>query len=236
MEPPVPSDRDRRRMRMTPQTQQLEQLDPAEVRARIRGRVTAPGDPSYDADRTVVLGGVGPQAGADRPGGRRRRRADGHRARPEHRPRPRGAIGRPQRRGPRHRRRRDRPRRPRPRRPPDRRNGADGVGRQRPDRRRVHERRGGAWPRDGLRRYRIGRHRRDHARWRRRLPRAQVRADDRQPAGGRDRHGRRRGPRGGRGSRARPVLGDPRRRRQLRRGDALPVPARTRCPRWSAGC
>ena len=46
---------------MTPQTQQLEQLDPAEVRARIRGRVTAPGDPSYDADRTVVLGGVDPR-------------------------------------------------------------------------------------------------------------------------------------------------------------------------------
>ena len=36
---------------MTPQTQQLEQLDPAEVRARIRGRVTAPGDAEYDADR-----------------------------------------------------------------------------------------------------------------------------------------------------------------------------------------
>jgi FAD/FMN-containing dehydrogenase len=46
---------------MTPQTQQLEQLDPAEVRARVRGRVTAPGDAEYDVDRAVVMGGVDPR-------------------------------------------------------------------------------------------------------------------------------------------------------------------------------
>ena len=46
---------------MTPQTQQLDQLDPAEVRARIRGRVTAPGDAEYDADRVLVVGGYDPR-------------------------------------------------------------------------------------------------------------------------------------------------------------------------------
>ena len=46
---------------MTPRTQQLDQLDPAEVRARIRGRVTAPGDAEYDADRVLVVGGYDPR-------------------------------------------------------------------------------------------------------------------------------------------------------------------------------
>ena len=47
---------------------------------------------------------------------------------------------------------------------------------------------------------------------------------DRQPARGRDRDGRRRGPHRRRGPRAGPVLGDPRGRRQLRGGDAVQVP------------
>ena len=74
-----------------------------------------------------------------------------------------------------------------------------------------------------------------HPRRRRRLPRPQARPDDRLPArrGGRDR---------GRPAAARrrrdapgPVLGDPRRRRQLRRGDPLPVPARTSSPAFVGG-
>ena len=76
-----------------------------------------------------------------------------------------------------------------------------------------------------LRRHGVGRHRRAHARRRRRLPRAQVRAHDRQPARRRGRHRRRRGAARRRGARARSLLGDPRRRRELRRRDALHVPA-----------
>ena len=80
-------------------------------------------------------------------------------------------------------------------------------------------------PRDRLRRHRLGRDRRDHARRRHRLPRAPLRPDHRLAARGRDRDGRRRAA----ASRCRdppgPVLGDPRRRRQLRRRDPVPVPA-----------
>ena len=110
------------------------------------------------------------------------------------------------------------------------------VGRDRPDRGRVHERGGGARPGRRVRRHRLGRDRRDHARRRRRLPRAQARPDDRRPAGRRDRHRRRRAPARRRREAPRSVLGDPRRRRQLRRGHALQVPAAPGGSRSSAGC
>ena len=43
---------------MTPQTDELVQLDPAQIRRQVTGAVIAPGDPDYDAARTVTMGGV----------------------------------------------------------------------------------------------------------------------------------------------------------------------------------
>ena len=89
----------------------------------------------------------------------------------------------------------------------------------------VHDRGRGPWTGDRLRGHGFGRARRHHARWRRRLSRAQARPDDRFAARGRRRD--RRWPTAARRRRAPPgpVLGDPRRRRQLRRRDPVPVPA-----------
>ena len=56
---------------------------------------------------------------------------------------------------------------------------------------RVHDRRGGARARGRVRRHRLGRPRRDHARRRDRVPGADVRPDHRLAAGGRDRDRRR---------------------------------------------
>ena len=69
---------------------------------------------------------------------------------------------------------------------------ADGVGPDRPDRGRVHERH--PRPRAGgrVQQHGFGRDRGDHARRRRRVPRPQARPHDRQPAGRRDRDRRRR--------------------------------------------
>ena len=66
--------------------------------------------------------------------------------------------------------------------------------------------------------------RRAHARRRYRVPHAQVRAHDRQPPRGRRRAGRRQLRHGERERASGPVLGAPRRRRQLRRRHELPVP------------
>ena len=76
----------------------------------------------------------------------------------------------------------------------DRRRGPDRLGRTRADGGRVHHGGCGARPRDRVRRHRFGRHRRDHARRRDRLPRPQARPHDRLPARGRGRDRRRRGP------------------------------------------
>ena len=73
----------------------------------------------------------------------------------------------------------------------DRRRRAHRLGRDGPDRRRVHGRGRRTRPRHGLRRHRLGRHRRDHAGRRRRLPRPQARPHDRRPARRRGRHRRR---------------------------------------------
>ena len=105
---------------------------------------------------------------------------------------------------------------------------ADGVDGDRSDDGGVHQGRGRAWPCRGLRRRRQCRHRRHHARRRRRLPRPDARADHRLAACRRGRHRRRKSGllrcRLGAG----PVLGDPGRRRQLRRRHAAEVPpART---------
>ena len=67
----------------------------------------------------------------------------------------------------------------------------DGLGRLGPDGARVHRGRVRARARDRLRRHGLGRPRRAHPRRRRRLPRPQARPDDRFPAGGGDRDGRR---------------------------------------------
>ena len=90
--------------------------------------------------------------------------------------------------------------------------------------------------RDRVRRHRLGRPRRDHARRRHRLPRARLRHDHRLAA----RRGHRDGGRGAaarrRAHQSRPLLGDPRRRRQLRRRDAVPAAGCTRSSRSSAAC
>ena len=68
------------------------------------------------------------------------------------------------------------------------------------------------------------RRRRPHPRRRHRLPHAQVRPDDRQPARGRRRAGRRQLRHRQQGRAPRSLLGAARRRRQLRRRHQLPVP------------
>ena len=82
-----------------------------------------------------------------------------------------------------------------------------------------------ARPRRRLRRHVLGRDRRAHARRRGRLPRAQARSDDRPSARRRGRDRRRPGARGRRREPSRPLLGDPGRRRQLRRRHPLRLPA-----------
>ena len=97
-------------------------------------------------------------------------------------------------------------------------------------RRRLHVGRGRrgdepARARDPQRHHRDHRRRRAHARRRPRPPDPQVRAGDRQPARGRDGARERRARSRQRGRAPRPVLGDPRRRRQLRRRHVVPLPA-----------
>ena len=110
--------------------------------------------------------------------------------------------------------------------PPHRRRAAPRLGPARRHGRRVHGRGRGPRARDAVRRHRERRTRRADARWRHRLPRPQVRPDDRQPRLGRGRHRGRPDRDRERRRQPGPVLGDPRRRRQLRRRDPLPVPAR----------
>ena len=92
-------------------------------------------------------------------------------------------------------------------------------------RRGIHDRRRRPRPRDAVRRHGLGRHRRPDARWRDRLARPQVRPDHRCARRGRDRHRRRPPDHRQRGLAPGPVLGGPRRRRQLRRRHPLPVQA-----------
>ena len=89
---------------------------------------------------------------------------------------------RPQRAGLRRLRGRDRPRPVGDEGARHRRGRPHGVGRDGTHGRRVHERGRGTRPRDRLRRHGVGRHRRHHARRWDRLPRPQVRHDDRRPA------------------------------------------------------
>ena len=91
------------------------------------------------------------------------------------------------------------------------------LGRRRPRHPRV---RPGGSVRDCL----VHRGRRADAGRRHRLPLAQARADDRQPARGRRGSGGRQYSHGEQGSESGPVLGPARRRRQFRGGDELPVP------------
>ena len=107
----------------------------------------------------------------------------------------------------------------------DRRRGANGLGRERADRGRIHDGCTRARSCDRLRRHRLRRARRAHPRRRRRLPGPQARPDDRQPARRRRRHCRWREAARGRGLAPRPLLGDPGRRRQLRCRHPLQVPA-----------
>ena len=81
-------------------------------------------------------------------------------------------------------------------------------------------------PRGSGRRH--GQHGRDHARRRCRVPRPQVRHDDRQPARGRYRDRRRPAPARRRRDRTGSVLGDPWRGRQLRCRHPPPVPPASR--------
>ena len=102
---------------------------------------------------------------------------------------------------------------------------ADGEGR-----RRLHLGRSGrrdqrARPGDAERDHLDHRRRRSHAGWRPRAPDSQVRPHDRQPARGRGRARERRDGSCRRGREPRSLLGDPGRRRQLRRRHLLPVQA-----------
>ena len=178
-----------------------------------------------------------PAAGADRPlRGRPRRRRGGHlRAR---RGSPRLRLRRrAQRDGQRglRRRRHDRPAADEGRRDRPRRAHVPGGGRA--DLGRARRRDAGARARRDRRAHLQHRDRRLDARRRLGLDRAQVRLRGRQPAVRRDRHRRRRDP-DRLGARAPgPVLGHARRRRQLRRGDQLPVsPAPDRPDRPRRAC
>jgi FAD binding domain/Berberine and berberine like len=77
---------------------------------------------------------------------------------------------------------------------------------------------------DRVRRHRLGRDRRTHPGRRHRVAGPQARPDDRRPAGRRAGDRRRPAAPRGRPVAPGPVLGDPRRRRQLRRRHPLPVP------------
>ena len=195
------------------------------LREGIRGTVT------HRGRRRVRRGPPGPQrhdrqaAGGDRPAGQRRRRDDGRPLRRRQRPDRRSAWRRPQRPGLRHLRRRCRDRPLRHARGPGRpaephRPGVRWCDVGRPERCDVP--------------VRPGHHRRDHLDHRRRrpdpgrrhrLPRQGTRSRARQPDRGRRGHRRRELPRRQREGRRRPLLGDPWRRRQLRRRDLLRVPA-----------
>ena len=108
--------------------------------------------------------------------------------------------------------------------PPHRPRAAPRLGPARPDRRRVHGRGRGPRARDAVRRHRQRGTRRPDARRRDRLARPQARPHDRQPRLGRARHRRRPDRHRERAAQPGPLLGGPRRRRQLRRRDPVRVP------------
>ena len=112
----------------------------------------------------------------------------------------------------------------------------DRVGPGRAHRRQVHRRNGAARPHDRIRGHRIGRDRRADPRRRHRLACPQARPDDRRSArrGARDRG---RGTPPGRFRAAPgPVLGAPRRRRELRESSHVCSTGSTRSTRSSLGC
>ena len=207
----------------------LESLD-----RELRGELITPAHPDYDAARRIWNGMFDMQPAGDRPCARRGRRRRGRELRPRDRNHPRRAGRRALVGGPLDLRRRHRPRsladegrlgRP------GRAHG-EGAGGRTVGRRRSRDAgiRAGRPRRADL----AHRHRRADARRRRRLAVAAVRPDDRQPALGRPRHGRRPA-RDGIGARASgSVLGAARRLRQLRRRRLVRVPAapgRTARPR-----
>ena len=110
------------------------------------------------------------------------------------------------------------------------------VGGDRRDHGRVHQGGRGARPCRRLRRRRQRRHRRHYARRRRRLPRPEARPDDRFAARRRGGHRGREDGLHRRGLRAGPVLGDPRRRRQFRRGHPAANSASMNSPPSPAAC
>ena len=200
-------------------------IDPVAFAAQLHGDLLVPGTDAYEGARQIRNADFDLHPGADRPrggcGGRLARgplrRGRGARdRRPQRRPQPRRL---------RHGRRRARHRHDRAQGHPHRPGAPAGLGRLRPDRPRIHDRGRGPRARDAVRRHGIGRDRRaDPRRWHR-LARSQVRARHRRPARRRDRHGRRPDPDGQRGRPPRPVLGGPRRWRQLRHRHAVPLRA-----------
>ncbi len=193
--------------------------------ASLRGSVCRPGEPGYDEARTIW------NAMIDRRPGVVVRCADAAdvtsavRFAREQRPAARGARRRSQHRGQRGLRRRS----------PDRSFADEGGARRsgqadRPGRAGGHARRArpgdpGLRPRDPGRHQFHHRHRRAHAGRRLRLDQPQARPHGRQPARRRRGDRRRRAAPHERERASRPVLGDPRRRRQFRRRDLVRVPA-----------
>ncbi len=195
-----------------------------ELRAQARGDVISSEDEGYEDCATRLQRDDRPAPRRGRSGRERRRRDGRGGLRARERARPGGAWWRAQRAGLRHVRRRRGDRSVWDARRPGGSRDLDGAGGGRGDVGRLQRRDVSVRSGDDGRDHLVDRRRRPDARRWDRVPRTRVRALDRQPPLGRRRHGRRTAGPGERARERGPVLGDPRRGRQLRRRDLARVP------------